>query len=513
VSAGRIEPRGAAAASVPGGLSAERAVLLLIGISALCRLVLAAQLGLSVDESYSVAISRRFALSYFDHPPLHVWLVGAWARLLGTEASLALRVPDIVLFAGSTWLMYRLTALVYGVAAGVWAALALNLAPVFTLNAAGGIVPDGPMVFFALLALYCFVRAMSSPPPPRRALAWWFGAGAAAGLALLSKYLAIFTILSLAFCLLTCRPRRLREGGPWLAAFLIVLLFLPVLIWNHSHEWASFAFQGGRARPAGLSLGRAAVDFAGQLLYLLPWSALALLYVLVRAMRGGPRDEATWLFVWLSAPAIMFFALAGLWTTVLPHWPAIGWLFGLPLLGSWLAAIAAQRPRLVRRIAFASAALLVSVIALGVTQARTGWLDEKIPALAGADPTLDFLDWRELKYPVARHRAQDPDLVVATVSWIDAGKVSYALGGDEVPVLCLSSDAREFGFLYDEQPWRGRTLLIIADGARKDWLQLATPRFVRIEPLEDVQLTRAGKAALTLHTAWGYGFRPRVGLP
>jgi len=69
------------------------------------------------------------------------------------------------------------------------------------------------------------------------------------------------------------------------------------------------------------------------------------------------------------------------------------------------------------------------------------------------------------------------------------------------------------GFLYDEQPWRGRTLLIIADGARKDWLQLATPRFVRIEPLEDVQLTRAGKAALTLHTAWGYGFRPRVGLP
>ena len=54
-----------------------RAVLHLIAVTALVRLALAALLGLSVDESYSVAIARQFSLSYFDHPPLHLWLAAA----------------------------------------------------------------------------------------------------------------------------------------------------------------------------------------------------------------------------------------------------------------------------------------------------------------------------------------------------------------------------------------------------------------------------------------------------
>src|SRR5256885_7497864 len=69
----------------PFDANTARAVLLLVVLTALLRVGLAGLIGLSVDESYTVAISRQLALSYFDHPPLHVWLVGTWERLIGSE--------------------------------------------------------------------------------------------------------------------------------------------------------------------------------------------------------------------------------------------------------------------------------------------------------------------------------------------------------------------------------------------------------------------------------------------
>ena len=36
---------------------------------------------------------------------------------------------------------------------------------------------------------------------------------------------------------------RLREPGPYVAAVVATLVFLPVLLWNSRHEWISFAFQ------------------------------------------------------------------------------------------------------------------------------------------------------------------------------------------------------------------------------------------------------------------------------
>ena len=481
-----------------------RAVLWMIVITASLRVALAGLVGLSVDESYTVAISRQLALSYFDHPPLHVWLVGAWARLLGARQPLLLRLPDILLFAGSTWILYRLTAAIYGERAGLWAVVAFNLAPVFTLNTAGGILPDGPLIFFSLLAVWCFVRAVLTPSAQSHAAWWMLGTGTAAGLALLSKYLAIFTVLSLALYLFSNRRHLLATPAPWLALLLIVLLFVPVLLWNHQHAWASFVFQGSRAWPVGFDLGRAALDFGGQLLYVVPWIAVGSLLALWRAARSGSRSSADWLFVCLAALPITTFSLAGLWTTVLPHWPAIGWLFGFPLLGDLVRQIEPARPRFVRQTAIATAGLLICLIALLTSQATSGWMNRFEPARATRDPTLDFLDWSGLRPAADQLQLRHRGMIVATVSWIDAGKADYALEG-EVPVICLSQDARQFAFMHDLRSFSGRDAYIVAAAGRPDWLRIAGPYFQRIEPAPDVALTRGGEPALTLHTAYGYG--------
>jgi 4-amino-4-deoxy-L-arabinose transferase-like glycosyltransferase len=484
-------------------------VLVIIALTGLLRLALAALLGLSVDESYTVAISRELALSYFDHPPLHVWLVRAWARLVCSERPLILRLPDITLFAAATWLMFRMTASVYGCRAGMWAALALNLAPVFTLNTAIGIVPDGPLVLFSLLTALCFRRAELCQSRPHE-LRWMMGAGFAAGLALLSKYTAIFTIVSVGLYALGWRRCLLARPAIWLAALLIVILFMPVLVWNHQHDWASFAFQGGRARPVGLSLQRALLDLVGQWLYLLPWFALAMLYMIVRALRRGRSDQASLFFAWLAVVPIVAFCVAGLWTRVLPHWAVVGWLFAFPLLGHLMAGIEQRRPRWARGITTATACFVLLVVTLGVTQAVTGWIGVAIPALVANDPTLDLLDWRDLRALVSKRDLRGRGMIVATVSWIDAGKADYALGGD-VPVTCVSSDPRHFQFMHDEDSLAGRDALIIAAAGRPDWLRIAEPHFRRIARSEDIVLSRFGRPAVILHTAYGYGLKAAGG--
>ncbi|HEY3425702.1 MAG TPA: glycosyltransferase family 39 protein, partial [Negativicutes bacterium] len=104
-------------------ISPQLAVMLIILISSLLRVILAASIGLGVDESYVVSIARMLSLSYFDHPPLHFWIIWLTTHLANTEMGLVLRVPFILLFAATTWMMYRLGARLFSEGAGVYAAL------------------------------------------------------------------------------------------------------------------------------------------------------------------------------------------------------------------------------------------------------------------------------------------------------------------------------------------------------------------------------------------------------
>src|SRR4051794_29755444 len=90
---------------------------LLVGGGALVRLALAAALGLGIDESYMVSAGRSLQAGYFDHPPISWWLSAGMAQLAGSEAAWVVRLPFIALFAVSTALIWRLTALLVSVPA------------------------------------------------------------------------------------------------------------------------------------------------------------------------------------------------------------------------------------------------------------------------------------------------------------------------------------------------------------------------------------------------------------
>jgi 4-amino-4-deoxy-L-arabinose transferase-like glycosyltransferase len=476
---------------------------MVILVGSILRLAVGAMLGLSVDESYTTAIARQLSLSYFDHPPLHVWLVGGWAKVVGDETAWLVRLPFILLFAGSSWLLFRLSAAAFSGRSGFWGVLAVSLAPLFTVGFASWALPDGPLIFCSLLMVWSVYRALLTAVSVRGALLWWLLAGASAGLALLSKYLALFPMFGVGLFLLTTHHRRaFATPGPWLALVTAILLFAPVIVWNAGHGWASIIFHGSRVLPESISIGRFVANLAGQFAYLSPATAFGLVFTLGGGLRCGARDEAGWLFLCLAIVPITLFTLAALWTTVLPHWPAIGWLFAFPLLGRTLAEIEQRRPRLLALYIRVTAVFLALLIVLAVSQARSGWLDRLVSSFPAHDPMVDNLDWRELKGALATRNLLKPGLVVATVSYVDAGKVDYALGG-AAPVLCLCAAPHHYAYLHDVAAFNGRNVIILANGLRADWRQLVEPYFQRIEPMPDLSLTRAGEPVLTLRIARG----------
>jgi 4-amino-4-deoxy-L-arabinose transferase-like glycosyltransferase len=493
-------------------LSAPQAALALIAAFSVLRLISASLVGLGVDEAYTLAIARQLQLSYFDHPPLHLWLVHLFSGVLG-YGRLA-RLPFIALFAGSSWLLFALTRRLFGPRAGVWAVLTLNLSAFFTVVAGSWVLPDGPLIF-CLLAAACQLTGIffdandPQAPPDGRRVGSWLGVGLWIGLAGLSKYQAVLFAFGVAvFLLSTVRGRAwLRRPGPYLAALTAAAILSPVLIWNAQNHWASFAFQGGRAAADhGLRPAAALSALLGQAVLLLPWIFVPLVLAAYRAARSDRTDARRWFCLAVGVPGILLFALTPVWgPTSLPHWAMPSWLFLMPLLGDMLALAETDRrwPKL-----WASSSLvgfLILWMAL-VSDANTGWIGRAWPrTFAKGDPTLESVEWAPLADAVSGlDLLKQRNLFVVSMKWNEAGRLA-PIFWDRAPVVVFSDDPRGFGYSRGVGDLVGRDALIVVKsedlGAGLDRIRLC---FASIEPLSTAEFGRSGRPELQLHLFAGH---------
>ncbi|MFI5183346.1 MAG: ArnT family glycosyltransferase [Vicinamibacteria bacterium] len=476
----------------------------LIASSAAVRIGLDWLIGPSVDESYAVVMSRRLALSYYDHPPFLFWMPGLAARVAGSESPLVVRLPFIATFMGTTWLLYRLGALLFGERTGLWSAVCLNLALFFTLSAAAWVLPDGPLLFWSVAAAYCLARALFGEPPRRQQALWWMGFGLCTGLALLSKYHAVFLLAGAALFLATSSRHRhwARRPEPYLAVALAVLVFLPVILWNATHGWASLRFQGGRAMPLEPEQDTPLLDsILGQAAWMLPWIWIPLLGVLLRALRRGPRDPSRWLLVCLGVgPIVAFTAVAALGRRGLPHWQAPGYFILIPCLGAEVAERLERGEAWTRRWLWLSTVGLACVLTLLVSHVSTGWVSRVAPSVVeSGDPTDDLIQWDPVVNRLHRWGYPKPGIAIAAATWADAAKLAYAFGPD-VAVGSVGPDPRGFEYAVSQESLVGRDVLLVARrraGAMEPML-LYAPYFDRITPVGSVRLLRGDREAVTV---------------
>ena len=507
-------------------LGAARAVMAIIVVGALIRFLMAASFGLGSDESSNYSSCRHADLSYFDHPPMDVWLARLSLELFGLH-SVALRAPTILLFAGTTWLIFALGRKLFGEKAGLFAALLLNLSMVFSIAAAALFHPDGPLMFFWLLTIYGLVHLMLTEKP-RDATRWWLLVGAAAGCALLSKYHAVFLVLGTAIFVVTRKEQRhwLLHPGPYLGLLTMFACFVPVLLWNSQHQWVSFLFQGGRGTEFnGLRFDWLARSIGGQALWLLPWIWAPLALELYRCLRGGPGDAVRWFIACLAGPPILFFTIISLYAPIgfLFHWQAPGYLLLFLPLGASVERLLHATPREVRFtrrwLGFTAGAFLIALLSVS-THTVTGWWIHLLPEklgnhLAKIDPTLELLDYSPLEPVLADHGLLDrDDVFVFTPKWFLSGKVDYALRG-RANVMCLSpDDPRTFAFFDAQSRQLGKDGILIIHERSCDGMEMAYGNlFERMTLLATVDVPRGNRTAAKLKVFRGEKFRTTVPQP
>ncbi|MEH2624625.1 4-amino-4-deoxy-L-arabinose transferase-like glycosyltransferase [Bradyrhizobium sp. AZCC 1719] len=300
------------------------AVALLIAAMTAMRLVYASVLDLRTDEAYYWTWSKESALAFLDHPPGIAWLIRFGTAIFG-DTHLGVRFGGIVAMLITQLLLADIVRRVtHDVRAVIFAMLLPEAALYYGLLMAK-VAPDTAMIPFAVAMLWSLVRLNQSGNPR-----WWLAAGLFAGLALLSKFTAIMLLPAVAaFALVPdWRRRWLLSPYPWAAALIAVVIFMPVLIWNAQHDWASFRFQFVRAVATHQLSLRTVGEFIGLQFGLVGFVLLpvALSGVALTAWRGyRTREPVAILLSTAVLVPFLYFLWKSLTLRVGDTWPMFLW--------------------------------------------------------------------------------------------------------------------------------------------------------------------------------------------
>ena len=380
------------------------------------RLIIAALTPLFPDETYYWEWSRRLAAGYFDHPPAIAWLI-RFGTLIAGNTPLGVRLGAVLAGTLGTFLVC--------LAGRRWAGErgALICATVFAvmpLSAAGLILatPDAPLLAAIAAVTYAVIRVFEAPPGSREALRWWCVAGVALGLALCSKYTAVLFPVGVFLALVLSRSLRprLAEPGPYLATVVALVVFLPVILWNASHDWVSFAFQlrHGFGGASGSALSRQLEFIGGQLGLVSPVLFALIAVVVARALRAAsmPIEKV---LGGAAVVVIAFFMYSATRRRVEPNWPAIAYVPGVVLLAAHAATTRWDRWM---RGAIVLAGLITIVVYVNA-------FTPILPVPARRDPAARAHGWVDLARAVdAIHAPRRP--ISAYRTWIAADRYQEA---------------------------------------------------------------------------------------
>jgi hypothetical protein len=434
-------------------LTPWQATFLLVVLGSILRLVASINIGLGTDEAHYALYGLHLDSSYYDHPPMIGWLQAIVLQF--SDSDLAMRIMPTLLFAATALVLHRVTVTLFSSETpwlGFISVALLQSGVMFQLIGLS-MLPDGPLLLLGLLALLALHGVLTV-----NRLRDWLWLGLLLGLAGLSKYTAITLVFTV---LLALRPRgiviALRSAGPWLAMLVALLTIMPVLYWNYSHDWISFAYQLHHGTgnlewfPHKFALAQLA-----QLLVYGPGIFVFGLIAIVASMREW-REQGVWLCLALAVPVLLLFGWNGGYQMTLPHWASLGWAGVLPLIARWLHRNWARGWVRVSTGVSAVYALLLSAIIF--SEFFMPWL----PFKDNGNPLRDLYGWEqgaqraeELRAEIAATPGSAP--VLFTDSWIYASRLAWY--GRPSPVQVLDTRYDQFDIWFDSPQDGARGILV-----------------------------------------------------
>lgn len=497
-----------------------------VGFLTLVRVVYAGTVDLLPEEAYYWNYAQHPALSYLDHPPMVAWLIAAGTSTFG-DTEFGVRAGAIVCWVATSVFAFLLARDMVGKSAAIVTLLLLAALPFYF--AVGLIMtPDAPLTACWAGALFFTFRAIVL----ERRRAWW-GIGVCVGLGLLSKYtIAPLGPVALIVLLSDRESRRwLRRPEPWCAAAIAGLLFTPVLVWNATHDWSSFVFQGTRrwTDDPEFSL-HLLIGSAG--LLLTPIGLAAAIGVFVRSRgvgqpgSGQPCHRARTFALAATGVPLLVFVVFSLSHEPKLNWTGPVWLGVLPLIAAEIVAFPKLKSTRLDRIGHRlwrptiAASMLLYVTALhyfaiglpgpayvGGLAVPLAWeelaievesLEERIEGDTGDEPLVVGLDKYFMTSQMAFYRTKverDRD-----DSARDEG-VEETTGRH---LFGMSSLMYEHWAPVEE--FMGRTVIVLATNSEALSHDAIQSSFESLGPVQQWSLAKGGKSVTEIHYRVGYGY-------
>lgn len=431
-----------------------KALIILLLFSIVTRGFLAGFHDFGNDEVYYWTYALYPDWSHFDHPGMVGWVMQLFSLNLLLDSEFFLRLSSVIFMTINTWLIYLIGKETKNKITGFYAAL-LFTASLYAFVITGVfIMPDTPLMLFLLLSVYFFIRHFKikhnssvetqnfASPQCNISLLL---AGLCAGLAMLSKYSAIFIWLGVALYILIFNRKELKNKYLYLSVLISAICLLPVLVWNMQHDFISFNFHGDRVSLFGkLRLDYLGTELAGELLYNNPIVYILIIISLIAFFRkkSNPDKIVSRLLSLIALPWVGIFIYFSLTRSTLPHWSAPGICLLIPLAAAYLAEKQENMTGIYRIPNVIITALLLLIVAVGTgsSEIRTGRIQAcfasdkptEMTSVGKGDVTLDMYGWDQMREGfakvrdslVARGEMQDDDGIIA-LKWFPAANMDY----------------------------------------------------------------------------------------
>lgn len=411
----------------------SKSLIKLIGVSTICRLLIAALLYFGVDEVYYRGYANGLQINYFDHPPMVALLIKVTTLNLLLDNELFVRLGPVLLAAINTFMIFKCGELLRNQRTGYFAAL-FYTANIFTSVISGiFILPDAPHLFFWLAALFTALVISRQKEINRKSKTLLLLFAVLSGLAFLSKVYAIFIWIGFILYIFTVSKDWLRNKTFYFAMLLASLFLLPVLVWNVQNDFITSKFHGARVdvSSSAFSLDNFIQFNLGQFGYQNPiifvGYCIALVALFQNKISIGAKQK--WLLIYTALPLVILAIFISLFKQVLPHWTGPSSISLILILSLWLEQKESTHKANLPKMVKASMVLLCTALlfGLGIIFFYPGTIGSKEKLnFASGDFTADMHGWRQIRTEFGKIAANYPNTnIVLSRGWLPSAHLEH----------------------------------------------------------------------------------------
>ncbi len=329
---------------------------------------------------------------------------------------------------------------------------------------------------------------------------------------MLCKIHGIFLWFGLGGYILVFNRKLLMQPSLYLAAFISVLIFSPVIFWNIENNFITWNFHSNRVNTEKplLNLTTFFQAFLGQIFYNNPINVLLTVVALNKYTRKYLSMKFNRFILFTGLPIILITTFISLFNNVLPHWSGPGFLTLSFVAAAYLDYIAKSFGKIYPFVLKASISLILTITICGllIINFYPGTMGKhELNNYGKNDFTLDMWGWQEFESQFSSYIKQREDLTKAPSlkivcnKWFPAAHIDYYVARPlNAQVIGLGSliDLHHYAWLnkYRSEITRGENAICIVPSNYPEDVQGAyNSQFSSIKLLNTFCLKRSGKVA------------------